>query len=336
MQEKSRIFDPDKNFFQLPVFWFVVGATLIIIAAVSLTIYLSSNLEPNWTYQGFNNFVSYFRVPIGIFVYLIPIVALLTAIHRSEQSRATIQQAEYQNNFNNHYKHLEEFGKYLENERTNNTDNFSIKVPTFHRIIFPHTKKGITTHTKGLEDALSFAIDNIIYFPELDSQNSGITDYGIRLSWKIRDLMSGGRESVEYKGNHRILEENRSISKIFKPPHPVKTIFYEPFSWIELFVHVINFESDLRESKLSIKIRAAREACLETNDRVIDSNTNFMEHMKPIRDKYEELYRIYSDIADAINPIKSRIIQADNLHPLKRISSDKGKPGHPYLEEPWE
>lgn len=121
-------FNPNKSFFKLPVVWGVLG----IITAVSLyiTIKISSNLtgleaEKNLTFIGFNNLLTYYKVPLGVFATLIPILAVLAANHRSSQTLAVIVATNEQNRFGNYFKHREEFEKYL-TKNLGNLDNFAV------------------------------------------------------------------------------------------------------------------------------------------------------------------------------------------------------------------
>jgi hypothetical protein len=79
-------FDPTKSFFELAV----VQATFLVITLLALlfaaVIYINSDLSYDWSYEGFNNFVIFYKVPLGTLALLIPAVALLAANHRSEQT----------------------------------------------------------------------------------------------------------------------------------------------------------------------------------------------------------------------------------------------------------
>jgi len=87
---------------------------------VALYIISTSSLEGALGFQGLNNFIVIFKVPIGIAAISFPLVALVTANHRSIQSKKQIEnsqsqiiEAEQQNRFSNYFKHLEEFEKHL-------------------------------------------------------------------------------------------------------------------------------------------------------------------------------------------------------------------------------
>ncbi|MDZ7660947.1 hypothetical protein [Thiohalophilus sp.] len=72
---------------------------------------------------------------------IIPIVALLAANHRSEQTKAQILSNNQQNIFSNYYKHIEEFEKYIETN-IDQTEMLIEKKRSCHRRIYPKASKG--------------------------------------------------------------------------------------------------------------------------------------------------------------------------------------------------
>jgi hypothetical protein len=123
-QQESALFDPNTAFFGLSIVWRftwgIVGASIIL----AIYIALSSNLEWNLGFEGINKAVEIFKVPLAMLALLIPCVAVLATNHRSEQNKAAMRLAKEQNEFANHYKHIEEFEKhcksvaeYFDNEK---------------------------------------------------------------------------------------------------------------------------------------------------------------------------------------------------------------------------
>lgn len=112
-------FHPEIGFFDLKI----VRATIIVITCasmvISLLIIFNSDLEMNLSYIGWNNFITIFKVPLGILAILIPLGAIYATHHRSiqtleqmKQTRMQLKMTASQNEFSNYYKHLEEFEKY--------------------------------------------------------------------------------------------------------------------------------------------------------------------------------------------------------------------------------
>jgi len=106
-EKNSRnFFDPSKSLFELKVFWFTVIFIIILALFPTFTIMLNNSLVCDLSADGWNYFVSAFKVPLGILALLIPVGALLAANHRSEQTKKQIEEANAQNIFANHYKHI--------------------------------------------------------------------------------------------------------------------------------------------------------------------------------------------------------------------------------------
>lgn len=137
---KSNIFDPHKSFLNLKILWIVVVIHFFLAAIFSILIINNSNLTPSYDYTGFNNALNIFKIPLGILALIIPIVALLAANHRSEQTKEQMRLASENNNFSNFYKHTEEFESYLSEHEESKT---KIALPRkFHRVVFPEAKHG--------------------------------------------------------------------------------------------------------------------------------------------------------------------------------------------------
>jgi hypothetical protein len=111
--DSLKIFNPEVSFFRLPIVW----GTLILIMLVATSLIAiatyGTNSQVCGTSDCYNNFISQFKLPLGILSLLIPTGAIFAVQHRSEQSIAQIRASEGQNNFVNYYKHLEEFQKYV-------------------------------------------------------------------------------------------------------------------------------------------------------------------------------------------------------------------------------
>jgi hypothetical protein len=141
MKYKWYQFDPMKSFLSLPILWVVVITFFSLATVAAGTIALNSNLELSFSYKGFNQFVTIFKVPLGILALVIPVVALLAANHRSEQTKAQIASNSEQNKFSNYFKHVEEFDKYVKA----NIDSEIFAIPSLrqtHRILFPNSYDG--------------------------------------------------------------------------------------------------------------------------------------------------------------------------------------------------
>lgn len=149
--KKLKLFDPNTSFFNLLIVW----GTFFCIMVIALTLIAIANYGSNYQFCGstecYNNFVTQFKLPLGIISLLIPIGAIFAVQHRSEQSIAQIKVSEGQNNFINYYKHLEEFEKYL----TSKSINTKLVINKAHSKIFEKSREGnfdisdnLTNHIK--------------------------------------------------------------------------------------------------------------------------------------------------------------------------------------------
>lgn len=109
----SNFFDPHKSFLSLNIVRVTAFALLSFSVSIAITIACNSNLTFNWSYDGFNLFFMVFKFPLSIAALIIPVIALLAANHRSEQTKEQIHVTNEQNVFSNYYKHIDEFTKYL-------------------------------------------------------------------------------------------------------------------------------------------------------------------------------------------------------------------------------
>lgn len=158
MKEK-KFFNPNQSFFSLPIFQ-ITAFTITLISISIATLIANSpdyKLNFNLSYEGFNNLLTIFKFPIGVAALLIPAIAILVANHRSEQTKAQMELTARQillsedqlkivqknNNFSNHYKHSDEFEKYIENYQNDKNKIASFLYPReLHSKIFPESKQG--------------------------------------------------------------------------------------------------------------------------------------------------------------------------------------------------
>lgn len=108
----KKLFDPEKAFFQLPIVWGTVVLFVTVAIILTAIILTNSSLKIDLSYTGFNLWITIHKLPLAILALLIPVIAVLAANHRSEQTKESISLTKSQNRFSNYYKHLEEFTKY--------------------------------------------------------------------------------------------------------------------------------------------------------------------------------------------------------------------------------
>jgi hypothetical protein len=99
----------EKSLFSLSEFWLSLILPIVVSIIVAIIIFQNSNLKPDLSYEGFNNLINIYKVPLAILALLFPLVALVASNHRSRQSAAQLESGRSQNNFSNYYKHRESF-----------------------------------------------------------------------------------------------------------------------------------------------------------------------------------------------------------------------------------
>jgi hypothetical protein len=133
-------FDPKKSILSLPVFWLLSGLVVLVSIVSASLIIANSELSFDFSYKGFNNAILIFKFPLGFLATLIPLIALMNANHRSEQTKAQILYTESQATFSNYYKHIEEFEKYIDTHLENRVSISSKR--DLHYKLYPNARQG--------------------------------------------------------------------------------------------------------------------------------------------------------------------------------------------------
>lgn len=134
---KSEWFNPHKSFLTLKIVWVTVFLLVAMSFLSAALISLNSELKVDLSYSGFNHFISAFRFPLAIAALIIPVIALLAANHRSEQTKEQIRVTNSQNVFSNYYKHMEEFTKYAASRVDTEVD-----LRFVHGKVYPNSSQG--------------------------------------------------------------------------------------------------------------------------------------------------------------------------------------------------
>lgn len=92
-------------------------AAILIPFFISLSLFIliikNNSLIFLWTYEGINNLLIIFKVPLGILALIIPFIAVINANHRSKQTLLQLKEANLQNTFSNYFLHKKEFSIYI-------------------------------------------------------------------------------------------------------------------------------------------------------------------------------------------------------------------------------
>ena len=141
--KREKWFNPHKSFFELKIVLATACVVFVGFLLMVVIIWLNSDLTADPSYEGFNSFLTIYRVPIGFLALLIPLGAIYAANHRSEQTRTQIIAAESQNNFSNYFKHLEEFEKHISIvEVREEFETKYLNSKKLHARLFPYAREG--------------------------------------------------------------------------------------------------------------------------------------------------------------------------------------------------
>jgi hypothetical protein len=154
-------FDPHSSFVELRIVRITVYCFAIMSLANSILIVCFSNLKFRFDHIGFNNFVDFFKVPLGTLALLIPIMALLATNHRSVQTKEQIRISNLQNNFINHFKRVEEFEKYCKREGSH-ASNRVTNARSLYSVIYPESMNGDYSISEAYNTALSEFLQNVV------------------------------------------------------------------------------------------------------------------------------------------------------------------------------
>jgi len=156
LPETKDRFDPDTTFLDLPIVRITITLILFLAVVSSVVIFTSDPRPLVLTSDGFNEGVSYLKVPLGLLTVSIPLLALLAANHRSAQTKQQMQLTRNQiertdnqikltldqNKFANYYKHIEVFEKFCK-DRFESPGKFLFKnVRALHNHLFPNAREG--------------------------------------------------------------------------------------------------------------------------------------------------------------------------------------------------
>ncbi|WP_415775376.1 hypothetical protein ACMYQ1_19020 [Shewanella oncorhynchi] len=171
LNKSDYLFDAKKNFFDLKIvqfFFFTITITSIICYVVIL---FNSKLHIDLSYVGFNNFVEIFKVPIAMLALNIPVIAVLGAFHKSEQTRLQIKLSDGQNLFANYFKHIEEFVKHIE-KFEHKDERSKCDARRLHYKLYPNAVSG----DYDISDEMAIKINELISYSKILLNGNDVED----------------------------------------------------------------------------------------------------------------------------------------------------------------
>lgn len=135
--------DNTKSLTKLWKFWLSIGIPVIASVISFVAIKSNNNIVRDLSVSGFNNVFELFKVPIALLSLVFPAVALIAAIHRSEQTaqqlvhtKLQIDKLAEQHALSNFYEHRKQFLEVLSELESSHRIKFTEK-SRIYRELFP-------------------------------------------------------------------------------------------------------------------------------------------------------------------------------------------------------
>ena len=121
---------------QLLLFWSAIIVPFVFAVSIGIYIWLTSDLQYLKGYEGVNNLLSAYSIPLSVLALIFPLVAIIATYHRSSQAQIQIELLQRQNSFANFYKHKDEFEKLVSALEEQHNIIFYDK-EEIYRLLFP-------------------------------------------------------------------------------------------------------------------------------------------------------------------------------------------------------
>ncbi|MDO6453870.1 hypothetical protein Q4490_09855 [Neptunomonas phycophila] len=144
-------------------FWSPVVISILI--AIAIYFFNKEQITLSLNISALDNLYSHFKLPLLILGSSIPLTALAASVHRSEQTQAQLTQQMLQNQFSNHFKHIEEFKKQYNEKDIQLIKTLWGSVEAMHGAFYPNTHIGIyksTVNITKIENTLSDFIETYV------------------------------------------------------------------------------------------------------------------------------------------------------------------------------
>jgi hypothetical protein len=246
-------FDSNSSFLNLKSFWIPFAFILIVFLVLWAKVVVDEQLVIGW--GKLEDFYNWFKVPLWWLALLIPILGLLNANHKSEQTRASMALSRSQNNFSNYYKHLEEFQKYCDTlTGINFIELEKLEKRKLHHRLYPDAKVGgLTIDVNVLQSFLGALKDFLILISEASQ--------GLIFDQRVRDsainahaqlLQSLKQLDVFYFGNKLLVNNTDLTSRDY-----LFGLYHHYLFIYRIFSFESNFDTDSLLSEVLTKIYQA-------------------------------------------------------------------------------
>lgn len=172
----------NKNLWQLKRFHFALWTPISLSIIIALVIWYNGNYIWDFTAESFNYSLHIYKFPLGVLALVFPTVALIAALHRSDQTKKQIHEVEQKNRTDMYLAHYKYFFEHIEQaeKRINSWFEPDINQPIF-------------------EKASTISINKFKLYKELYPDNSltdGISDPVFKLPIQLLSLLNSISEEV--------------------------------------------------------------------------------------------------------------------------------------------
>lgn len=116
----------NKNLWQLKRFHFALWTPISLSIIIALVIWYNDNYIWDFTAESFNYSLHIYKFPLGVLALVFPSVALIAALHRSDQTKKQIHEVEQKNRTDMYLAHYKYFCEHIEQAESSITKKFEV------------------------------------------------------------------------------------------------------------------------------------------------------------------------------------------------------------------
>lgn len=219
----------DESLSKQHLFKLSIGGPLLIAALLCIPLWFDKNINLSLTYSGYENFLSIFKLPIGVWSLSIPLVAIVAHIHRTIQTASQIEATKAKNlsdSFFSHHKFVTEALSKLPVYplKINNTEfDSKLDAPySLYNKFFPKSSYENGFSQEGFSDVVSVIQDTINSLSASLSMSKNSTDHEKELFHNFDHIIFSANKLKEemllsiYKTDNNNVYMYRSDTRTFK------------------------------------------------------------------------------------------------------------------------
>lgn len=219
-----------------------------------------------WTGENYREFYELYKLPLGILASIIPIVALITANHRSRQLAAQIEAQESQNKFQNYYVHRREFLEHAHGRLTKEEyvkQDRLVRAGDAHSSLWPGLRDGNAGLSEPFRDKIIWIRVKVQLFGDIleaiANENEGDRPgnwQGILEDAERKQRGSGFEFFLSLKSLHNLSQRDRAFPKKSTMQDCIDTAQNRLDTWR----HLVRFDDSAESRRLDEELRDVKKA----------------------------------------------------------------------------